>query len=54
MKKEVIKIGYQAVYDNLYLDALKYAKKNKFDYVQFDLNVPKFYLENLEKNELLK
>lgn len=47
-------IGYHAVYDKNYLDALKYAAKNGFDFVQFDLAVPNFYLEKLTASDIKK
>ncbi|MEN6356270.1 MAG: sugar phosphate isomerase/epimerase [Armatimonadota bacterium] len=39
--------GYQAVYDDDFFDALDYAAKNGFDFVSFDLNVPRFYIDGL-------
>lgn len=42
-----MRIGYHAVYDTSFEDAVCFAADNGFDYVQFDLNVPRFYLENL-------
>lgn len=45
-------IGYQAVYDLSYIDAIDYAKKNKFDFVSFDLNVPRFYIDQLTHKQL--
>ena len=44
--------GYQAVYDSNWFDAIEYAGNNSFDYVSFDLNVPHFYIDNLDRNEL--
>jgi sugar phosphate isomerase/epimerase len=53
MKKGIrMKIGYQAVYDHDYYDAISYAAEHGFDYVQFDLNVPKFYLDELDNRDL--
>jgi len=43
-----MKLGYQAVYDADFSNALSFAAANRFDYVSFDLNVPRFYLESLE------
>ncbi len=45
-------VGYQAVYDESYLDALDFAREARFAYVQFDLNVPRFYLDDLTPREL--
>lgn len=47
-----MKLGYQAVYDSNFFDAIDYASNNGFDFVSFDLNVPKFYIDNLTKEEL--
>lgn len=47
-----MKLGYQAVYDLNFFDAIDYANSNGFDFVSFDLNVPKFYIDNLSKEEL--
>jgi sugar phosphate isomerase/epimerase len=47
-------IGYQAVYDEDYSDALDYAAQHGFQYVQFDLNVPRFYVDNLDETNLRK
>lgn len=49
-----MKLGYQAVYDLDFFDAIDYASDNGFDFISFDLNVPKFYIDNLTKEELLK
>ena len=40
-------MGYHAVYDKSYREALAFAGENGFDYVQFDLNVPRFYIDTL-------
>lgn len=44
--------GYQAVYDADFQDAILYAANNGFDYVSFDLNVPRFYIDRLEDRKL--
>jgi sugar phosphate isomerase/epimerase len=44
-------IGYHAVFDPDYHDAIRYAADNGFDYVQFDLNVPRFFLERLSRGQ---
>jgi sugar phosphate isomerase/epimerase len=43
--------GYQAVYDRDFLDAIEYAAANRFDYVSFDLNVPRFYIDRMDRAE---
>jgi sugar phosphate isomerase/epimerase len=45
-------IGYHAVYESDFKVAIKSAADNGFQYVQFDLNVPKFYLETLSRNQI--
>ena len=45
-------VGYHAVFDKDYLDTVAYAADNEFDYVQFDLNVPRFYLDQLTGREV--
>lgn len=45
-------IGYQVVYDLSFFDAIDYAKANDFDFVSFDLNVPRFYIDQLSQKEL--
>lgn len=47
-------IGYQAVYDLTYFDAIDYASNNQFDFVSFDLNVPRFYVERIQQTQLEK
>lgn len=44
--------GYQAVYDKDFQDAILYTANNGFDYVCFDLNVPRFYIDKLGDREL--
>ncbi|MEI6915760.1 MAG: sugar phosphate isomerase/epimerase [Armatimonadota bacterium] len=44
--------GYQAVYDTDFRDAIDYAKDNLFDYVSFDLNVPRFYIDRMTTLEM--
>jgi sugar phosphate isomerase/epimerase len=44
-------IGYHAVYDESYADALEFAASKGFDCVQFDLNVPHFSLHRLSAGE---
>ena len=45
-------IGFHAVYEPGYIEAMRYAASNGFDYVQFDLNVPTYYLDELQDNDL--
>jgi len=44
--------GYQAVYDTDFFDATTFASDNGFDYVSFDLNVPRFYIDQLDADAL--
>jgi sugar phosphate isomerase/epimerase len=44
--------GYHAVFDADYVDGLRYAHTVSFDYVQFDLNVPRFFLDGRNESEL--
>ena len=46
-----ILFGYHAVFDPNYRDALLYASANGFSYVAFDLNVPRFFLQDLSAAE---
>lgn len=41
-------VGYQAIFDENYFDALTFAAEHNFQYVQFDLNVPRFYLDQFD------
>lgn len=47
-----MKFGYQAVYDRDFFDAIGYAAANRFDYVSFDLNVPRFYVDRMADSDL--
>jgi len=44
--------GYQSIYDTNFFEAIAYARKHRFAYVSFDLNVPRFYIERLSTAEL--
>lgn len=44
--------GFHAVYDNDYLSAIRAAAENKFQYVQFDLNVSTFFLDTISRHRL--
>jgi sugar phosphate isomerase/epimerase len=47
-----MKTGYHAVYSKDYFDGIDAAKNNGFDFVQFELGVPNFFLNDLSDNEL--
>lgn len=49
-----MKTGYHAVYEKDYFGAIDHAKENGFEFVQFDLNVPNYYLDGLSDDDLLK
>lgn len=44
--------GYHAIYENDYFEAIDNAKKYGFDFVQYDLGVPHFFLDKLTNSEL--
>jgi len=44
--------GYHAVYAGGYFDGIDVAKDNGFEFVQFDLGVPGFFLDGLSDDEL--
>lgn len=46
--------GYHAVYENNYFEGIDNAYTNGFDFVQFDLSIPKFFLDGLTVNEMTK
>jgi sugar phosphate isomerase/epimerase len=47
-----VKYGYHAVYSKNFYEGIDDAFKNGFDFVQFDLGIRKFFLDNLTKTEL--
>jgi sugar phosphate isomerase/epimerase len=47
-----MKYGYHAVYDANYFNAIDYAARVGFDFVQFDLGVPTFFLDKLSDSTL--
>lgn len=47
-----MKTGYHAVYESNYFEAIDIAKNNGFEFVQIDLGVPTFFLDNLKDNDL--
>lgn len=49
-----MKFGFHAVYEKDYIDAISFAADHGFNYVQFDLNCPRYFLENLSQRELKK
>ena len=49
-----MKKGYHAVYPNDFFEGIDDAYKNGFDFVQFDLGVPAFFLDNLAAADLKK
>jgi sugar phosphate isomerase/epimerase len=44
--------GYHAVYEHGFKEAIELAAKHRFHYVQFDLNVPRFYVDGLSRGDL--
>lgn len=46
------KIGCHAVYEKDYPEAIRIAADFGFDFVQVDLNVPRFYVEKLSRGDL--
>ena len=44
--------GYHAVYESNFASAINAAYNNGFQYVQFDLNVPGFYIDKLSRHQL--
>lgn len=44
--------GYHAVYEKHFASAIKAASDYGFQYVQFDLNVPGFYIDQLSRRQL--
>lgn len=49
---EGMKTGYHAIYEENYYVAIDNAHKNGFEFVQVDLGVPEFYLDELSDKEL--
>lgn len=47
-----IKTGYHSVYAETYFKGIDDAKKYGFDFVQFDLGVPAYFLNDLSKDKL--
>ncbi len=48
-----MKTGYHAVYENNFFEAIDSAKANGFEFVQFDLSIPKFFLDDLSVDDLI-
>jgi sugar phosphate isomerase/epimerase len=49
-----MKTGYHAVYERNYFEAIDVAKNNGFEFVQIDLGVPTFFLDNLKDDDLIE
>ena len=47
-----MKTGYHAVYPDSFFGGITDARKYGFDFVQFDLGVPTFFLDGLTKEDL--
>jgi sugar phosphate isomerase/epimerase len=48
----MMNFGYHAVYEKDYQSAITAAARGGFQYVQFDLDVPEFFLETLSKRQI--
>jgi len=46
--------GFHAVYEKDFFEGINNASENGFDFVQFDLGVPRFFLDDLSVDELIK
>ena len=44
--------GYHAVYEGDFASAIRLGRKHGFDYVQFDLGVPEFYITELSHDRI--
>ena len=49
-----MKTGYHVVYEDNYYEAIDHASANGFEFAQFDLNIPKFFLDGLSADHLMK
>ena len=49
-----MKTGYHAIYEKNYFEAIDIAKNNGFEFVQIDLGVPTFFLDNLKDTDLIE
>lgn len=49
-----MKTGYHAVYEKDFYEGIDNAKNSGFEFVQFDLGVPRFFLDNLSNEELFR
>ena len=47
-----LKIGMHAVYETSFEEAIRLAGQHGFDYVQFDLNCPQFYVDGLSDTQV--
>ena len=48
----LMKTGYHAVFSETYFDGIDDAKKYGFEFAQFDLGVPSYFLNDLSKDKL--
>ena len=46
--------GYHAVYEKDFFEGIDNASTNGFEFVQFDLGIPKFFLDDLSIDDLIK
>lgn len=44
--------GYHSVYESTFEEGIRKCRELDFDYVQFDLNVPHFFIDQLSQNRL--
>lgn len=51
-RADIMKCGYHAVYEYSFEEAIDFACVNGFDFVQFDLGVPTFFLDRRTDREL--
>ncbi len=49
-----IKTGYHSIYSKTYFNGIADAKKHAFDFAQFDLGVPAYFLNELTTENLLE
>ena len=47
-----MKIGMHAAYEESFATAIRGAREMGFDYVQFDLGAPQFYIDDTSRNEI--
>lgn len=49
-----LKTGYHAVYEETYFKGIDDAKKYGFDFAQFELGAPTYFLNELSNDKLLE